>query len=95
MMKKKDVGSSCLLLRVPPQVAASQRFFGKNLFTVHELILRITKLGSEHSTGFRNPYQERRIYICVEIYTHPRISQRDFPVMRFIALQHKSKKDDK
>ena len=68
-----------------------KRFFGKNLFTVHELILRITKLGSEHkSTGFRNPYQERHIYICVQIYTHPRISQSDFPVMRFIALQHKS-----
>ena len=27
-------------------------------------------------------------YSWVEIYTHPRISQRDFPVMRFV--QHKS-----
>ena len=26
---------------------------------------------------------------------HPRISQRDFPVMHFVALQLKSKKDDK
>ena len=24
--------------------------------------------------------------ICVEIYTHPRISQSDFPVMHFVAL---------
>ena len=32
------------------------------------------------------------IYICVEIYTHPRISQSDFPVMHFVALQHKSTK---
>jgi len=31
-------------------------------------------------------------YICVEIYTHPRISQCDFPVMHFVALQQKSKK---
>ena len=34
-------------------------------------------------------------YSWVEIYTHPRISQRDFLVMHFVALQLKSKKDDK
>ena len=32
---------------------------------------------------------------CVQIYTASRISQRDFRVMHFVALQHKSKKDDK
>ena len=25
--------------------------------------------------------------ICVEIYTHPRFSQSDFPVMHFVAIQ--------
>ena len=28
--------------------------------------------------------------ICVDIYTHPHISQSDFPVMRFVALKHMS-----
>ena len=32
--------------------------------------------------------QDTELKLCVEIYTHPRISQRDFPVMRFV--QHKS-----
>ena len=30
--------------------------------------------------------------ICAQIYTASRISQRDFPVMHFVALQHKSKR---
>ena len=30
--------------------------------------------------------------ICVDIYTRPRISQRDFPVMHFVAPQDKSRK---
>ena len=30
--------------------------------------------------------------ICVELYTHLRISQSDFPVMHFVSLQQKSKK---
>ena len=38
-------------------------------------------------------YEEKALHLallhtCVQIYTHPRISQRDFPVMRFV--QHKS-----
>ena len=32
---------------------------------------------------------------CVEIYTHPRISQRDFPVMRFVKRKSTETKDKK
>ena len=32
---------------------------------------------------------------CVQIYTHPRISQRDFPVMRFVKRNPTETKDKK
>ena len=33
-------------------------------------------------------HTDTELQLCVEIYMHPRISQRDFPVMHFV--QHKS-----
>ena len=112
--RKKDVGSSCLYLRVPPQVAASYVRPCLNDLGICDRLTSWLVSWRSHSndctsgspTGAfqRHDHEDLQqtttakalmewktvIYICVEIYTHPRISQSDFPVMNFVAPQDKS-----
>ena len=86
-------------MRVPPQVAASQKInYGGMENTILRDILQPAVPGLQIA-GWQSGKSEANfqnlvlnLQICVEIYTHPRISQSDFPVMHFVALQHKSTK---
>ena len=86
--RKKDVGSSCLYLRVPPQVAASQTIDYVYIWLDYKWKqLQLLWIAAADSLS---DYSLHGRYFCVDLYTHPRISQSDFPVMNFVAPQDKS-----